>query len=78
MSTGGPSPAPRPTPAPGPRPTPAPSPDPSVLLATVDEELARLDGQDAPAQVETYHRLHTALTDALARTTDSGPPRPGP
>lgn len=78
MSVGSPSPGPRPSPLPGPRPTSAPAADPSSLLASVDDEIARLDEQDVTAQVETYHRLHTTLTDALARTTDAGPPRPGP
>lgn len=82
MTAGNPSrgPRPSPVPAPGPRPGPAvPDPGgPDRLAAAVDAELARLDDQDVVAQVETYHRLHTVLTDALTRTTDSGPPRPGP
>lgn len=77
MSDGHPVPGSRPVPAPTPLPTAAPPPDSSALLATVEAEIARLDEQDVAAQVQTYHRLHTALTDALARTTDAGPPRPG-
>lgn len=80
MTAGSPVPGPRPTPTPGPRPGPAAedSATPGQLAAAVDDELARLDDQDVVAQVGTYHRLHTALTEALTRTTDSGPPRPGP
>jgi len=37
------------------------------------EDLESLDDLDVGEHVAVYGRMHTALTDALARTADSGP-----
>jgi len=42
-------------------------------LEGVVRDLESLDDLDVGEHVEVYGRMHTALTDALARTADSGP-----
>ncbi|HZM68293.1 MAG TPA: hypothetical protein VFC16_18560 [Nakamurella sp.] len=47
-------------------------------LDQVVRDLESLDRMDIGEHVATYGRMHTALTDALTRTADSGaPPDPG-
>lgn len=59
-------------------PAPGGSADTDRLLRGVDDDIARLDHLDSGDQVAVYDRVHTALADALARTTDNGgPPGPG-
>ena len=45
----------------------------SAGLHGVLEDLESLDDLDVGEHVAVYGRMHTALTDALARTADSGP-----
>ena len=45
----------------------------SASLDGVLEDLESLDDLDVGEHVAVYGRMHTALTDALARTADSGP-----
>jgi hypothetical protein len=45
----------------------------SAGLDGVLEDLESLDDLDVGEHVAVYGRMHTALTDALARTADSGP-----
>ena len=42
-------------------------------LDGVLQDLESLDDLDVGEHVAVYGRMHTALTDALARTADSGP-----
>ncbi len=42
-------------------------------LDGVVQDLESLDDLDVGEHVAVYGRMHTALTDALARTADSGP-----
>ncbi len=49
------------------------APDP---LAGVDADLASLEATDPAEHVEVFGRIHTALTTALAGTTDSPGPSP--
>ena len=52
--------------------------DPERLLAGVEAAIDRLDQLEIADQVAVYDRAHTALTEALARTADTGgPPIPG-
>ena len=45
----------------------------SASLDGVLQDLESLDDLDVGEHVAAYRRMHTALTDALARTADSGP-----
>lgn len=45
-------------------------------LASVDADLASLDATDPAEHVQVFSRIHTALTTALAGTTDSSSPSP--
>ena len=45
----------------------------STTLEGVLADLESLDDLDVGEHVAVYGRMHTALTDALARTADSGP-----
>ena len=51
----------------------APAARPSADVDGVLEDLESLDDLDVGEHVAVYGRMHTALTDALARTADSGP-----
>jgi CII-binding regulator of phage lambda lysogenization HflD len=47
--------------------------DASASLDGVLQDLESLDDLDVGEHVAVFGRMHTALTDALARTADSGP-----
>ena len=58
---------------PSPRPAGQSAQDASANLDGVLQDLESLDDLDVGEHVAVYGRMHTALTDALARTADSGP-----
>ena len=47
--------------------------DASASLDGVLQDLESLDDLDVGEHVAVYGRMHTTLTEALARTADSGP-----
>lgn len=62
------------TAAPGAR-TPVPGgqgADTDRLLTGVEQQLGQLEGKSLQEQVPAFDRMHAAMADALARTTDTG------
>jgi hypothetical protein len=58
---------------PSPRPAGQSAQDGSASVDGVLQDLESLDDLDVGEHVAVYGRMHTALTDVLARTADSGP-----